>query len=265
MKKVTLRLIAFSILSCFLLSLTGLAQDFQRTYNVGGGGSINVRNISGDVRVTGYDGQAVVVTGIKEGPDRDKLTIDDQSSGNGVDVRVRYPEHCNCDASVRFEVKVPRNISYRFNSISSVSGEVEVTGVTGDLTAKSVSGEVTVNDVSGSLHISSVSGSVRVGKVEGTASAKSTSGDVSVDVISLEGAESMEFGSVSGDVRVKLPGNLDADVQMSTMSGDLKTDFPLTIEEAKRGSGRKASGRLGSGSRILKLSSVSGDLSLLRK
>jgi len=272
MKRISLRqsrvltacLLPASLLTCLLLSLTAMAQDFQRSYNLGGGGSINIRNISGNVQVTGYDGQAVVVTGIKEGRNSDKVSIEDQSSGNSVDVRVRYPERCeDCDASVKFELKVPRGVAYRYNSISSVSGDVEVAGVSGELTAKSVSGEVTVNDVAGAVHASSVSGNVRVGKVGGTVNAKSTSGNVEVEIVSLEGAGNMEFGSVSGNVRVKLPANLDAEVNLSTMSGDLKTDFPLTIEKSKNGSGQKASGRVGSGARNLKMSSVSGDLSLL--
>jgi hypothetical protein len=44
----------------------------------------------------------------------------------------------------------------------------------------------------------------------------------------------------------------------------LKTDFPLQVEEKKRGPGRSANGRLGNGSRNLKLSTVSGDISLSR-
>jgi len=269
MKRISTRFMPYwapaSLLTCLLLSWTAMAQDFQRSYNLGGGGSINIRNISGNVIVTGYDGQQVVVTGIKEGRNSDKVSIEDQSSGNSVDVRVRYPERCeDCDASVRFEVKVPRGVAYRYNSISSVSGDVDVAGVSGELTAKSVSGEVTVKDVSGSINASSVSGNVHVGKVGGTVNAKSTSGNVEVEILSLEGAGDLQFGSVSGNVRVKLPGNLDAEVSLSTMSGDLKTDFPLTIEKSKWGSGQKANGRVGSGARNLKMSSVSGDLSLQR-
>ncbi len=270
MKTFSSRLIAYATLTCLLLSLTALAQDFQRSYSLGSGGSINVRNISGDVRVTGYDGQAVVVTGVKKGRNADRVTIEDQSAGNNVDVRVRYPEHdsghCNdCDASVLFEVKVPRGVAYRYNAISSVSGDVDIAGVSGELTAKSVSGEVTVKDVTGSVHASSVSGNVHVGKVGGTANAKSTSGNVEVEIVSLEGSGNLDFGSVSGNVRVKLPSNLDAEVSLSTMTGDLKTDFPLTIEKSKWGAGQKANGRVGSGARNLKMSSVSGDLSLLRQ
>jgi Toastrack DUF4097 len=263
-KKYPFRSVAFPSLLCLLLSLPALAQDFQRSFRVSPGGVVNVRTISGDVKVSGYNGDSVVVAGFKEGRDRDRLSIEDLSSGNNVDVRARYPENCDCEASVRFEVKVPSELRLRYESFSSVSGDVEVSNVSGTLHAKSVSGNVTVRGVTGSVDAKSVSGNVGVGEVNGAANGKSTSGNVEVEIRSLEGAESMDFASVSGNVRVKLPGNLDADVKMSTMSGDLKTDFPLQIEEAKFGPGRKASGRVGSGSRGLKLSSVSGSVSLLK-
>jgi DUF4097 and DUF4098 domain-containing protein YvlB len=264
MKRSLFRSIAFSGFVCLFLSLTAFSQDFQRSYRIGTGGTVNIRNISGDVKVTGYNGNEIIVTGFKEGRDRDRVSFEDLSSSNSVDVRARYPEHCDCDVSIRFDVKVPSEVRYRYESISSVSGDVEVDNVNGDLRAKSVSGSVTVKSAAGSVKASSVSGNVIVGEVNGTASANSTSGNVEVEIRSLEGAESMDFASVSGNVRVKLPGNLDADVKMSTLSGDLKTDFPLTIEEREHGPGRKAFGRVGSGSRSLKMSSVSGSVNLLR-
>ncbi|HWQ35496.1 MAG TPA: hypothetical protein VNQ79_21805, partial [Blastocatellia bacterium] len=60
------------------------------------------------------------------------------------------------------------------------------------------------------------------------------------------------------------PENLDASVEMSVLSGSLKTDFPLQIEKPEYGPGQKAHGQPGSGSRRLKMSSVSGNVSLVR-
>jgi DUF4097 and DUF4098 domain-containing protein YvlB len=179
-----------------------------------------------------------------------------------VDVRARYPENCGCNASIRFEVKVPRD-NYIFDAISSVSGDVEVTGVIGDLRARSTSGAVTVRVVAGTVNASSTSGNVYVGEINGTVSGRSTSGNVEVEIAQLSGAGDMDSASTSGDVRVKLPGSLDADVRMSTTTGGLKTDFPLTIEKPERGRGRHAAGRVGAGSRNLRLSSTSGSVSLL--
>ena len=264
MNRHSFRLLALSALLTLTATITAFAQDFQRSYQLSPGGQISIRTVSGNVDVIGYEGNAVTVTGIKEGRDRDRVEIEDRSGGNRIDVGVHYPERCNCDASVRFEVRVPRAMNFQCDSISSVSGSVRVENVTGTLRARSVSGEVTVSNVNGRVDASAVSGDVEVGNVAGTVSAKSTSGDVKVEITRLEGGDGMEFASTSGNVSVRVPENLDASVEMSVLSGSLKTDFPLQIEKPEYGPGQKAHGQLGSGSRRLKLSSVSGNVSLVR-
>jgi DUF4097 and DUF4098 domain-containing protein YvlB len=249
-----------------LISAAVLAQDFQKSYRLAQGSRVSIKNISGDVIVKGYDGEAVVVMGYKEGRDRDQVSVEDLSDGSRVEVKVRYPERCNCNASVRFEVKVPRMINLDYDAFSSVSGNVEVSEAMGTIRAKSVSGDVNVKEVAGTIQANSVSGDVAVEQASGAVSAKSTSGNVRVDLQRLEGsnANRMEFGSVSGNVEVKMPGSVGAEVEMSTMSGHLETDFPITIEKREYGPGRSARGRVGDGSRALKLSSVSGNVYLRR-
>ncbi|HXG91247.1 MAG TPA: DUF4097 family beta strand repeat-containing protein [Blastocatellia bacterium] len=242
-----LRLSLLSIAFGLMIAGAAAAQDFQKSYNIGAGGQISIGNISGDVIVTGYDGSAIIVKGTKEGRDRDRVEIEDRSSGNRVEVVARYPRECNCNASVKFEVQVPRSINYDFERVSSVSGNVEVSGVTGRVHALSVSGDVKVKDVSG------------------TASGTSVSGDVNVEINRLEGAGDMKFSAVSGDVSVKMPSELDAEVDMSSFSGSIKTDFPIEVRSEEHGPRRWARGRLGDGSRRLKMSTISGSLSLLRQ
>lgn len=261
------RLIRFSVFTFTLLltiAIPALGQDFSRTYPLGPEGTISIHNISGNVRAVGYDGQAVIVTAYREGRDREVVEIVDRSSANRVDVKVRYPEECNCDASVRFEVQIPRSIPYRFDSLSSISGNVSVTNVTGNLKAKSISGSVTVKNIAGTAEATSVSGEVTVEEAAGAVSAKSTSGDVKVDMTNMQGSDRLEFSSISGNVSVRLPANADAEVEMSVMTGGLKTDFPLQIEDRGFGPGKRAHGFIGAGARKMKLSSVSGNVSLTR-
>jgi DUF4097 and DUF4098 domain-containing protein YvlB len=228
----------------FALASTASAQDFQKTYRIGAGGQIRIGNVSGDVIVTGYDGDSVIVTGTKKGRDRDQVEVEDRSGTTNIDIGVRYPKHCNCDASIRFDVQVPRSVKYDFDHISSVSGDVKVTGVTGRLNASAVSGDVHITDVSGSV------------------SASAVSGDVKVEITRLDGSDDMKFNTVSGDVSVMLPNNLDADVDITSFSGSIKTDFPIEVRSERFGSRNSARAKLGEGSRRLKMSSVSGDLSL---
>lgn len=267
-----------AVIGAVLISLTTLstaaAQDFQQTYRISTSGIIDIRNVSGQVKVNGYDGDTILVNGFKRGRDRDLVQIEDHSDGSHVELRVRYLEPCNCDGSimktcdcdahVTFEVYIPRRGNYRYEQISSVSGNVEVSDVSGRLRAKSVSGDVIVRDVKGPVDISSVSGSVRARGVAGAVSAKSMSGDVEVALTQLEGEGVMQFSSMSGSVRLKLPSALDASIEMSTSTGSLKTDFPLHVESRRYGPGRQAHGQIGKGLRHLRLKSYSGDVSLMR-
>lgn len=235
-----------SLIAIALLALPVMGQDFQRSYAVAAGGHIRVGNVSGDVIVTGYSGEVILVRGYKEGRDRDRVQVEDLSSGDTVELKVRYPESCNCDASVRFDVQVPHSVRYNFDRISSVSGNVGITGVRGRIKAESVSGNVLVQEVAGEVTASSVSGNVEV------------------DINRLEGAGDMRFSSVSGNVSVRAPSNLDADIEMSSVSGALQTDFPIEVQGRERGSGRSARGRVGGGQRGLKITTVSGRVNLTR-
>jgi hypothetical protein len=133
-KRFTHLVIASGILS-LILAATAAAQDFQKSYRLAAGGQIHIGNVSGDVIVSGYDGDAVIVKGFKEGPDRDRLDVEDRSSEGRVEIGARYPRNCNCEASIRFEVQVPRSIKYDLDRISSVSGNVEVSQVSGRINA----------------------------------------------------------------------------------------------------------------------------------
>jgi DUF4097 and DUF4098 domain-containing protein YvlB len=79
----------------------------------------------------------------------------------------------------------------------------------------------------------------------------------------LSGTGDFDFSTVSGDVEITLPANLDATVRMTTLSGDLTSDFPLTTQgERER---RNVEARIGSGSgRVLRFNSVSGNVTLRR-
>jgi hypothetical protein len=246
------------------MSIVGFAQDFQKRYELGAGGHINVSSASGNVTVTGYDGSVVLVTAQKEGRDRDMVEVEDTSSGDRIELRSRYAPNCNCNVSLNFTVQVPRSVKYNFDKISTASGDIEVRNVMGQLRARSASGEVVVEGVNGTINVSSASGDVRVKGARGTVNANAASGNVEVELTSVEGTENMEFTAASGNVNVKAPASLDATVEMSSVSGMLKTDFPLEVKEPEYGSRRSAHGRLGSGSRSLKIRSASGDVSLIR-
>jgi hypothetical protein len=228
-------------------SPSGWAEDFQKSYVLPPGGQILIGNILGDVKIEGYKGDTIQVTARKRGPDQDAIEIRDRSLGDRIDLYSMYPAPRFGNASVDFEIRVPSTVPYNFGRISSFSGKVEVSNVIGRLRAESVRGDVEIKGV------------------HGLVSASSHSGNVSVEVDQAEGRNNMRFSSISGNVIVRAPAGLDALIDMSSVSGLLKTDFPIEIQERRYGPGRSARGRLGDGKQVLFMTSVSGIVSLNQK
>jgi len=238
---------ALALMAAVLLTgVLALAQDFQKNYTIPAGGQISIKTVSGDVKVTGYSIGYIEVVATKVGRDRDLVQIEDLSSGNKVELRVRYPESCNCEASVNFDVRVPAGVDYDFDRLSSVSGNVEVSGVRGQVRAASVSGDVSLSNVTGLV------------------GAESVSGDVDAQITGIQGNGNMKFSSVSGIVKLKAPASTNADIEMSSVSGSLNTDFPIEVQAADHGPGHSAHGRVGVGGNVLLLKTVSGRVSLTR-
>jgi DUF4097 and DUF4098 domain-containing protein YvlB len=125
----------------------------------------------------------------------------------------------------------------------TVSGDIRIEGAHGDVRASAVSGDLKLRDLRAT--------SVR---------ATSVSGDVDVVVSQLSGDGPLTFRSVSGDVTVAVPAGLDADFSMSTVSGNLDTDFPLTLNG--RMGRRSIHAAIGKGGREFSVSTVSGSVRL---
>lgn len=238
------------------------AQDFQKSYSLEQGGSISIKNVSGDVNVAAYDGGVVQVTAFKEGRDVEMVGVEDQSEPGRVSLRASYAPNCRCDASVRFEVRVPRGVQYNFEKISSASGNLSARGISGRIRFSTASGDIIVEEAAGRIDVSTASGNLKVRGVKGSVSASSASGDVDVAISRLDGIDDMKFSTASGHVSVRLPQSLDARVHLSTASGNVETDFPLAVEKSRYTPGMSASGTLGAGTRSLRISSASGSVSL---
>ena len=106
--------------------------------------------------------------------------------------------------------------------VRSVSGDIEAYDVHGVQRYHSVSGNVLVKDVSDDLDLESVSGDLElVAGVLNSVRGHSVSGDIDLQSELLSGA-SIEFDSISGTVRLRLSGDLDAKFDLQTGSGSIR-------------------------------------------
>jgi len=283
---------SFVLAACALLPGALRAQSVDSTFTVRSGARFELQSVSGSVHIRAWNRPQIRVQAESDGA---RVDLDASSSG----VSVRSIPHRG-EGDVDFTISVPVGTPLEVHAISadvdvsqvcgparlgSISGGVTLVCATGDVEVESVSGDASATDIrDGHTEISSTSGDVQVRQVKGDLSARSVSGDVTLDRVDGNdvGVETVSgeigfsgpihdngryrFRSHSGDVTVRSDADLNATVSVSTFSGDLESDWPITITP---GPGRRMHGQdweftVGNGSARLTLESFSGTIYLRR-
>jgi DUF4097 and DUF4098 domain-containing protein YvlB len=111
---------------------------------------------------------------------------------------------------------------------------VRVARVNGNLRTETVSGDLRAQGITGDVEASSVSGNINLIQVQSKdVRAETVSGDI-VYTGSVEASGRYSFESHSGNVRLNIPRNTGARFSVETFSGDLSTDFPITLPPSDR-------------------------------
>jgi hypothetical protein len=257
------RLVPSSLVVLAVSAAPAFAQDFRWSGSAAAGSEVSVSNVNGNVTVTPSNTGKVEVLGVKRGSGSSlsHIRADVQQTARGISVCVLYDENSYCDengnhssnnrgwrdrdddwgnARIDLQVAIPMNLQV---SASSVSGDVSVTGAQGDVRANTVSGDLVLDK----LHATSVK-------------ANTVSGDLQVTIDELAGNGDLSFNTVSGDLTLSVPRTFSADLTMSSVSGDVNSDFALTVGSTSRMRRGSVEARIGNGGRRLDVHSVSGSL-----
>ena len=273
--------------------------ETRRSFAVNPGASITLRNISGDIRISSWDRSEVEMVAVKTGDaDNFDRVVSIIARPSNLDIRTQYPDNIsNVNLSVQYDLKVPRNVV--LDNIETISGNIEITGIDGEVTAKTVSGDVRVsrisrkislNNVSGDIHVSditgssainTVSGDIRINRVGSSVRANSFSGDINIESSAYEinltasvFSGSIRFNgrlnpdglykinSFSGDVTLNLPADSNFVIDATTSKGSIKSDFDIKGNRETQKKGERLKGVVGSDGPPVILSTSSGSIQI---
>jgi DUF4097 and DUF4098 domain-containing protein YvlB len=195
--------------------------------------------------------------------------------------------------SIDYEITVPVDATIRSHS---GSGNETIEGTHGNADVTTGSGDVKLSRLTGEIHVQTGSGNVRALEIAGTLRGGAGSGDIEVQEIAsgdvdlrtgsgnvsvrgIQGALRAEAGSGditaegtqagaweirtgSGNVHVRLPQNAAFDADISTSSGTLDLNVPITTTvQGRVQEGRKhIVGKAGGGGPPLSVRTGSGDI-----
>jgi DUF4097 and DUF4098 domain-containing protein YvlB len=254
--------------------------------------TVIIANINGNVKVTGYDGDKVLVevnktingktaARLEKGKTELQLGIMNRAdtiifyvkngcnsfghgskNSNGWNSGWGYNWNCdhgNCDTeydyNMDFTVKVPRNIHVMLSTIND--------------------GDILVEQVSGSIRANNINGSIQLSNLMREANASTINGDVDIEY-SANPSKDCRFYSLNGDINAFFQKGLAASLSFESFNGEFYTNIdqinklPALVQKSEKGEGirYKVSGnryQVGKGGPLLDFETFNGDVYLKEK
>lgn len=251
-----------------------------------GGQRIEIDAGSADVTIIRWDRPEFRVQAQQVGWSMGDFNVTVRADGDTV--RVSHQSRCwlFC-GGLRYEIAAPAAAEVR---VTTVSGDVQIEAINGDVTINTTSGDVRLDGIGGSLAVNTISGKVtlrdgraagaRVGTTSGDVELSGVNGSLAVTTISgsirvrdvvgspirlqttsgkinADGALSgdLDITSISGDVRIKLPSQTGYRLFIRTMSGDIEAPGIH-----KKDAPREWRTTIGDGAYALNIATTSGDV-----
>ncbi len=239
-------------MAALLLFASTAVADATRTeefrYPLNEGGRVSLENVNGDVRITGGDGDEVVIVATKRASreeNLDRLEIRIDASADMIRIDTRHPQSrwgWNNDngGSVSYELSVPASAS--LDGIETVNGEVHITGVEGEVRASTVNGDLELDQLASDARLETVNGGIRAAFRQ------------------LGDDQRITADTVNGRIEIRLPENAGARLTAETLNGSLDAgDFGV---ETNRGRfvGSDIDAQIGTGTARIKLDTVNGSI-----
>jgi DUF4097 and DUF4098 domain-containing protein YvlB len=294
----------WSILAISVILLVSLAaavtaaQEVDRRLPADPEARVTIENVSGSVEIIGTDQGEVHVTGTLSA---DVKELRFEGDPDDIRIEVVLPEkkrHIEGDADLRIEV--PRQAKVRASTVSagitargvtgqldlqSISGDVDAEGKPQEAEAESISGEVRLRVNARRVSAKAISGDLRLTGIGGELSASTVSGDLIIEDATVQrlDCESVSgditfagklrqegpfsFNSHSGDVGLQLSGDLDAEFDISTFSGEIETrlgsaQVPAPERKSKYTPGKELRFEIGKGRARVEIDTFSGDVTI---
>lgn len=196
-------------------------------------------------------------------------------SFGSVDFQISLPYYCKLDVDNTAGNIYIDNLDNDIR-IASASGEIELNGIEGNIDIAGTGANILMRSIQGNSDIRTTTGNVEAQDYFGGIKIKSTSGDITL----YQENGNHELATHSGDVRVKTELNSDKEfrvetdtgriffsvpaaasgsVKLETISGNINTELPLTVQQFSK---NKLAGTFGHRGPKIVIESQSGDITL---
>lgn len=217
-------------------------EEINQSFQLAPGSRVKVSTISGPVEVETTSGSVAEVHIVRSAETQQDLdcyrTVVAHTDSTLV---IRHEQDCSMvRAHQRVKLRLPRRV---------------------DLTLATISGNVRVGEINGLLRLNSISGEVTLDRSMGEVEMHSISGPLNITVAKL-GARGIRMDSISGRVMLRVEENLDADLTVNSLNGEINNESPGVMIEKVGPADFRA--RIGHGGAPISIESITGDITIRR-
>lgn len=173
----------------------------EQTFDVGEAPFVEVDSFAGNVRVSAaVEGEIRVTVTKRAGTSAqmEQISVDIAETQDGIRIDASAPGSVTGYRTVDVELVVPSDTHLWLNT---GAGSVEIDGVIGDIEAHTGAGNIDVEDATGPVNLDTGAGEIDyAGEPRGTCT----------------------FSTGAGNVMLRLPGDLDAELELHTGIGDIE-------------------------------------------
>jgi DUF4097 and DUF4098 domain-containing protein YvlB len=232
-----------------------LKAEFHQTYPLAPGGRVALKNISGDVKISGWSRDEVRVDAVKRAYSERKLNeaeIKVASDSGSISIETVYlssdlswtdhPERKLDNPVVAdYSLMVPH--AAIVDSVQLTNGSLLIEGVTGALTASCTNGKLVAHGLANAARLSTVNNTL----------------EAAFD--RLDGSKPVWVESVNGRIHVSLPIDANGEVRAVTTHGRIVSNLGLSLRRQQSRSSL-ISGVIGHGGERIQLTNVNGDITI---
>lgn len=259
------------------------ADDWSKTYQISGRADLRVSTDDGDVTIVGADQKQIDVHVTTAGYkiSSSEVRIEESQNGDHVVISVKLP-HMNWSffggrhKSVKVDLHVPRELELDVQTsdgnvvAQNVSGQIRFNTGDGNVTATAVHGDIRLHtgdghiegtNFDGSLDADTGDGNLRINGRFDTLSLKTGDGNIEAQVgVGSKVANTWTVRSGDGHITMRIPGDLNANVDAHTGDGSITLDIPMTVSGSLSHS--SVHGKLNAGGGTLSITSGDGSIHL---
>jgi hypothetical protein len=252
----------FLLIFLAVFSLSALAEEWTKSYQVGDKPTLRVDTNDASVEVSRGSSRTVSARIITEGYSigSSGVRVTEHQDANKVELQVHVPNgwgiHVSRHEGVRIEIQVPSNTSL---DLHSGDGHIRVDGTAGPAKIDTGDGHIEVRNFNGALNAHTGDGHMTIDAVLTDLNLRT--GDGHIDLTVRPGSKmntSWLIHTSDGRVQARLPDDFAAELYAHTGDGHIQLDLPVTVNGSIERS--RVRGKLNGGGLLLEVTTGDGSI-----